>query len=401
MDKNLKLLLISNLFPNPQEPLRGVFIFNISRELRKMCDLTVVSPLPWVPAILGKLKKYKRFASIPKLFEMGDIKVCCPKYVAVPKFGALHPVFMFFSLLPKVYRLKKTAKVSVINTQCVFPDGVAAGWIARFLNLPLVLSALGTDVNLYSTYRYRRPQIIKALKKSDKITVVSDAQKQVVRNLGIDKNKIVVIKNGVDLERFNIKNKAECRQRLNLENNCKFILFAGRLEEVKGVNYLIDAFVQLVKEGKKHHLIIIGEGSLKEKYIQQVSAAGLGDYITFVGEKSQDELPLWYGACDLFCLPSKMEGCPNVIMEALASGRPVVASRIGGIPELVNEKNGMLFEAGNACQLAEALESIILSGRSETEIRDSIKSRNWENTAEQYLEACCEAIKEFEYRDNK
>lgn len=390
----MKLLLITNIFPNPQDPLRGVFVYNISQKLKEMCELSVISPLPWVPKVLRVLNRYKRFMSVPGLFEIGGLKVISPKYFAFPKLGTIHPIFMFISLLPNIYRFKKNKSVSVINAQCIFPDGIAVCWVARLLKLPLVLSALGTDVNLYSKYIFRRPQIVNALKWATKITVVSEAQKKLIHALGINENKIVVIKNGVDAGRFNIKDKEGCRDILKIEKNLKIVLFVGRIEEIKGITYLIDAFGKLVKAGRDYRLLVIGGGNQITQYKKKVSKMKLDGHISFIGEKSQDELPLWYGACDMFCLPSIMEGCPNVILEALASGRPVVASKVGGIPEIVNKKNGILFNVGNTEQLADALKITMETEKNEHEIRDSVKNYTWENTAKKYLSVCYDALQE-------
>lgn len=383
---DMKLLLISNLFPNPKEPLRGIFVYNIAQELRKKCKLVVISPLPWVPIFLRKRGKYRKFALVPKEFEIEGIKVFSPKYLALPKLGVIHPFFMAFSILPLLRRLKKQNKIDVVNTHCIYPDGVAVSLLSRFMKLPLVLSALGTDINCYSKYRIRRMEIKKALQWSDKITTVSEALKEVILRLGIKENKISVIRNGVDSANYKAKEKDKCRKTLEMNNYAKIILFVGRLVEVKGLNYLIEAMGLINQENEKDTILyIIGEGDDLKYYQQKVTKLKLDDCVLFVGTKSRKEMPTWYGACDLLCLPSIEEGCPNVILEALASGRPVVASKVGGVPELINKKNGVLFNRGDILGLRVALNTALETKWDRDEIINTIKGYTWEKVADRFL----------------
>lgn len=385
-NKKLKALLITNLFPNPEEPFRGIFIANMAREAKHECDLTVVSPLPWFPRALKWLKKYGSFSMIPHEFDIDGIKVYSPKYLAIPKMGALHPVFIFLALWKTVSKIKKEQGIDLINAHWVFPDGVSASWIARLLKIPFILSARGCDINLYSKFILRRPQIINAVKAAYRITSVSQAQKETICKMGIPENKIMVIRNGVDIERFALKNREQCRSRLGLSSMAKIILFVGQFVEVKGFNYLIEAIARLYDEGKRDlRLIAIGNGPLKEGYRNKISKLGLGASVLFAGEKSRDEIPYWYGACDLLCLPSIREGCPNVVLEALASGRPVVASKVGGIPELLNEKNGILFTPRDVGKLSEALRNAMERTWYPGEIRNTVIQFSWKNVASEYI----------------
>ncbi|MFA6216033.1 MAG: glycosyltransferase family 4 protein [Candidatus Omnitrophota bacterium] len=382
----MKLVVITNLFPNPQEPLRGIFVYNIVRVLNKTCELTVISPLPWVPKLLGKVAKFRKFSLIPEEFEIEGIKVFSPKYLALPKCGAFHTVLIFLALLPKLLQLSKKKKISLINTQCIFPDGVAVSWIARILKIPHVLTALGTDLNLYSTYRLRRFQIKGALQSADKTIVVSQAQKDLAIGLGIRVEKLEVIRNGVELQKFDLKDKTECRQMLGFNKSSKIILFVGRLIIIKGVDYLLEAFESLVRKAKNDCiLVLVGAGELKTQCEKKAQGKNIKDKVFFVGEKIRQELPIWYGACDLLCLPSIMEGCPNVILEAIASGRPVVASRVGGIPEMVSPVNGVLFERGNVQELADKFEKVLDKDWDAAQIRNSLNGSSWENAAGKYL----------------
>ena len=387
--KRSNVLLITNLFPNPEEPNRGVFVFNMAAEVGKMVDLTIISPLPWFPKwqMLKSFKNWYKFSLIPQTYTIKKQNVICPKYLAIPKAGWLHSFSLFAALLPVVWRLNKNRRFDLINAHWLFPDGVASYWISKILKVPLVSSARGCDINHYLTYKLRRPQILSSLRYANRITVVSEAQKENIIRAGISGSKINTIKNGIDIEKFRLRDKKQCREELNVDKNITSILFIGQLVPVKGFDYLIEAAQKLVKAGTKNFIVtVIGEGPLRPQFERKIKEMGLEGDFAFLGEQPHDKLSLWYGASDLLCLPSIREGCPNVVMEALASGRPVVASRIGGIPELINEKNGILFTTGMVSELTKALKVAVEKKWDESEIRNSVIDCTWNKVAGKFFD---------------
>ncbi len=223
------------------------------------------------------------------------------------------------------------------------------------------------------------------MQHADRLTLVSNAQKEMVKKLGLDEANLTVIHNGVDFERFKIYDKKECRRIFDFSSDIKIILFIGQLIDVKGFEYLIQAISKLQKEEANFKVVAIGEGALRQKLENLTRQLHLGEYIVFMGEKPYAEISYWFGASDVFCLPSIREGCPAVIMEALASGRPVVASRVGGIPELIKETNGILVEPRDVQGLCQALKTALNKKWEENKIRDSVTGYSWSNVAERYL----------------
>src|SRR5262249_36781248 len=169
--------------------------------------------------------------------------------------------------------------------------------------------------------------------------------------------RVVVQHNGVDGTEFQIRDKAEARARLKLHPDRPMILYVGNVKTEKGVGELVEAMARLTRRlGRKDvELCVVGSGEILDKLKARTLELGLGPNIRFAGRQLHTEIPHWMSACDVFCLPSYAEGCPNVILEALASGRPVVASRVGGIPELLTDKNGGMTPAGDAEALADGL----------------------------------------------
>lgn len=382
-----RILIVTNLFPNPQEPIRGIFIANLVKELQKKCNLIIVCPLPWFPRffLFKKFEYYYKFALIPNKSHFNESQVFYPKFFYIPGFTVIQPIMIFFAIIPLLFRLKLNKSFDLINAHWIYPDGIAAALVKFILNVPLILTGHGCDINLYTSYMLRRPQIKMALRYADMVTVVSNAHKKKLAQI-VHQVHVKVIHNGVDFDVFRPRDKKDCRIKLNIDINKKIILFVGQLIEVKGISYLIEAANILVRGTKlSFEIKLIGEGSLRSLFESEVKKNKLCNGITFLGEKPTNEVALWFGACDVFCLPSIREGCPSVILESLASGRPVVASNVGGIPELVNAKNGRLFNRGDVKGLANFLNEVLNIQWNSNAIRNTIKEHSWENVADNYF----------------
>lgn len=403
MKQRRSILVVSNLFPTPTDPIRGVFTYQLVKRLTAICDVTVVCPLPWFPGWLrGQMfRKWADFAQIPSVYDWQGITVHCPKYPMIPRVSeAAQAALMFPSLYRTVKQLHRLKKFDAVNTQWLYPDGVAAGLVASTLKLPHVLTALGCDANLFLTQRHKRTQIEWAMHKAQRITVVSDALRQFIEGHGSGGKPVDVIPNGVDAEVFHPRDKDECARSLGVARRGKTVLFVGQLLEVKGVIYLIEAVDRLVKAGMDVFVNLVGEGSNRPIYEAEIERRGLSSRMRLVGNRPHGEVALWMGASDVFCLPSIREGFPNVVLEALFSGRPVVASDTGGIPEMVSEKNGLLVEPKDATALANALGEALSKNWDPASIVDSVSHLSWERAAETYLRSMEEAIRTFSSQQN-
>lgn len=385
--KSINLLLITNLFPNPIDPTRGIFTLQLVKKLKLFYNVTIISPLPWFPklSIFRIFKKWHSFSLIPENYSIEGIDVYSPRYFMIPFVSEpFHGILMFFGLFRMFLKLEKKSHFDIINTHWLYPDGVSSSWIARIRKLPIVLSALGSDINVLMKQLTKKIQILDAVNKSSAIITVSSDLKNILLQEGIPDNKITVIKNGVDTDIFFPRKKYECLEILSLPADKKIILFVGRLDKIKGVIYLIDAVDKIIRQRDDLMLIVIGEGPLRSSYINTVMERNLQNNVKFIGGKAHHEIAIWMGACDIFCLPSIKEGCPNVVLEALASGRPVVASKVGGIPEIVNEKNGVLVEPENSQNLSKALIFALENQWSIDKICQSVAHLSWDKAAESY-----------------
>ena len=214
---------------------------------------------------------------------------------------------------------------------------MAAVLAGKFFHVPVVLSARGTDINLYTKLFVIKRLIQFALRSADRCVAVSADLKKTMVFLGIEESKINVIPNGIDPERFYKIDKFQAREYLGLSLKGKILLSVGALIEIKGHHLLIEALAKL-RQGDRltFKTYIVGQGEWYDKLASLVNNYGLQEYVFLQGGVANRELVFWYNAADLFFLGSSREGWPNVVMESLACGTPVLATAVNGIPEIIS-----------------------------------------------------------------
>jgi glycosyltransferase involved in cell wall biosynthesis len=273
-------------------------------------------------------------------------------------------------------------KFDLLFVPWVYPDGVGTSFIAAGLGVPIVIQALGSDINVHAKYPLRKRIIVRALGNVDKVIAVSDALKAKIVSLKVPEEKIISIRNGVDRALFRPMDMNTCRNTLSLPSDGRVVLFIGNLVPIKGISYLIEAFATGTFLRQKTRLIILGDGPLNGYLKRKAADLGLNDIVMFMGSRSHNEIPLWMNACDIFCLPSLNEGCPNVVLEALACGKPVVATRVGGIPEIIQSSDcGILVRQGNATELTLALEKALSKKWDRDLLQKSAQIMSWQENA--------------------
>jgi len=391
----VSVLFFTNLFPTPVDRTRGIFHLQLVRELAAICDITVVCPLPWFPhwPFLRRFERWYAFAETPVVYEVDGITVHSPKYLMVPRIsGALHGIFVYLGSLFTINRLHKLKQFDVINGLWLYPDAVAANWIAKRLGIPMVPAALGCDVNRMLNETDKRKRILHMLSGAHKIIAVADGLRERMVQAGIPAERISIVPNGVNSDLFYNRSKANDRACLDLPQDRKVIVFVGRLAEEKGLSTLVSA-AGLIKTRRKDFLFcIVGAGPLLEELREQAATLGVADFIKFAGHQEHESIAIWLGACDVFCLPSLREGCPNVVVEALSSGRPVVASRVGGIPSMLRRDTGILVEPQNPQDLADALVCALDQAWDPVNVANSVRGNTWRAVAEKYLSIYRDAI---------
>lgn len=394
----MNVVVLSNLYPNPDSRDRGVFTFQIVKHLQSLCDVRVVCPLPYFPRwkMLRRFRKWAVFSSVPSRYEYEGTAVFSPKYPMLPKVSeSVHASLMCIPVLYCLRKLNEDKRIDLVNVHYLYPDAVAAVWACRILGLPVVVTALGSDVHYYSELPWIGSLIKTAVKRADVATAVSEELSMRIRRWGIDGRKVVTVPNGVDLSLFAVKDKVSCRQKLALPEDCHIILFIGRLSREKGFDLLIKSISGLKRTSAPNfRVVVVGDGPERKALEKEIADEGLGELFDFRGVQDHSTVSDWLGGADLLCLPSLREGSPNVVLESLASGRPVVASRVGGIPYMVEEdRNGMMFSAGDVQNLSEKLRSALTRDWDPLTIRDSVSSKSWHAIVGQYCDLFSDVVK--------
>lgn len=348
----MRILTFSTLFPNREMPRHGIFVAERLRHLLASgsMEATVVAPIPWFPFTSKRFGAYGTFARVPNEEEFEGCAVLHPRYPVIPKVGmSLAPVLLATASYRAFQRQSDKIKgFDVIDAHYFFPDGVAATLLGRWLDKPVIITSRGTDLNLLSKFRLPRRQIQWAIEQATALVTVSDALRQRLLDLGALPEKISVLRNGVDLEVFRPLDRPSLKRELGMRG--RTLLSVGNLVELKGHGIAIDA----LKEMPETELVIVGAGPIREQLEAQARRRHVSDRVRFTGSLSRTELLRYYNAADCLVLCSSREGMPNVVLESLACGTPVVATNVGGIPEIVtNQAPVVLMENRSpACLVA-------------------------------------------------
>jgi teichuronic acid biosynthesis glycosyltransferase TuaC len=393
-ESKLRILTFTHLFPNAEQPVWGVFVYQRVAHLaqRPGNEVTVVAPVPYIPKWFPT-KSWDKYKGIPKEEIVGGLSVIHPRYPHVPRIAMpLHGFLLFLGCYRCVARIRREKRFECIDSHWIYPDGFAAVLLGKTLRVPVFCSARGTDINVYPTFRWIRPLIRWSLGRAAGIIAVSQSLKQLIVGLGIPENKICVIGNGVDLTRFEPMDRREARSKLGLPIEAQIVVSVGSLNEHKSHDRLILAFKEIAPRWPELRLYILGEGQLRGALEKLASDNGLHGRIFLPGTQANEDLKWWYNAADLTCLSSTREGWPNVLLESLACGTPVVATKVGGVPEVImSPEHGILVEP-DAAALARGLESALTQKWNREAIVTYTRSRTWNEVArevEAVLKAGC------------
>ncbi len=387
------ILLFTNLFPNSEDPNYGIFIYHRARQLRESLAhaVHVVAPVPyfpkWVP-VPSRLRSHPRIARwlkmsrIPVMEQWGGIPVYHPRYFVLPTLSApFHGLLMFLGTVLLVLRLHAQLRFDCIDAHFVYPDGFAAVLLGRLLRLPVVITAHGTDLNVYARSSLLRPLIRWTLKRTQRVICVSVALKSIVSSLKIPADKVVVIPNGVDLDCFHPIDQAKARLKLGMPLDAEVVVAVGQLISRKGHHFLIQAAAHLCAKFPHLLLFIIGEGSSEKSLQRRISALGLERHVSLIGGVKNDELFRWYSAANVTCLASAREGFPCVLLESLACGTPVVATAIEGTSELVSSLDLGLLVQQDPLSLSAGLERALQIDWVKTALASHASLFTWQQTA--------------------
>lgn len=371
----MRVAVITRYFPTSFHPWAGHSAYQTLKFLVTHCEVKVFYPESQYPGVLTP--RSRTHTALDQSYEPGGVPVEYIPYSAVPVISRpLNGWTAARRLLPKV----RAFKPDVILNYVVYPDGFAAVRIGAALKVPVVLTSIGTDLNVIPDplcgVLTRR-----ALRESDFLVTVSGALRQTALGMGASAERSRAILNGCDTSVFYPQDRRGARRQLQIEEEGEAVVYVGRLDLAKGLRELIDALVQVRAQRPQMRCYLVGDGADGPGLVEQVAQYGVQDWIRFVDPCSTEKVALWMAAADLVTLPSYREGCPNVVLEALAAGRPLVASDVGGIPELMDDSCGKMVPAKDARALAKALCEVLERKWDAAEI-SAKHSRSWSDVSD-------------------
>lgn len=385
----IRTLLFSTLYPSSSRPLNGIFVETRLRELLRtgLVQTRVVAPVPWFPSTDPRYGEYAAMARTPARELLNGIEVLHPRYLVAPKIGMnVAPFLLALGARRTVADVIAGGfEFDVIDAHYYYPDGVAAAILARWFGKPLAITARGTDLNLIPNHWWPRKLIQWAARHADASIGVSSALTDVLRGWRVDERKLHVMRNGVDLERFRPLPQAQARAALGIDGD-PVLLSVGNLFELKGHHVAIAALAVMSATHPHARLVIVGDGPERGRLRLYATRLGVADRVTFAGARPNAELLHWYSAADVLLLASSREGWPNVLLEAMACGTPVVASVIGGIPEIVrSDVGGRLVAERSGEAFAGAVRDLLARGIDRAAVRAYAEDFGWERTSDDQL----------------
>jgi glycosyltransferase involved in cell wall biosynthesis len=377
----LEILTFTTLYPSQIRPQHGIFV---ETRLRKLAEsgavgARVVAPCPWFPFASPRFGHYSLFARQSREEVRYGLHVDYPRYPQLPKIGmSAAPLALFASILPVLRRqLRGGRDFDLIDAHYFYPDGVAAVLLGRALGRPVVVTGRGSDLNVIAEYAIPRGWIRWSARHADGLVVVSRGLKQRLANLGIAEERVHVLRNGVDPALFRPADRDAARRALGLTRPT--LLAVGNLVRLKSHRMMVEALVGLPAVD----LVIVGEGPERAAIEALARERRVADRVRLLGHVPQDRLPDIYSAADLLLLVSTHEGWPNVLLESMACGTPVIASDIDAIADIVAAPEaGRILKEPNPERLATAAREFLGALPARAATRAYAEGFDWQSTTE-------------------
>ena len=380
MNRSLSILTYSSLYPNCVQQRHGIFVEQRLLHLLRDFPVTsrVVAPVPWFPFKGKRFGAYGTLAEVPARETRGGVDVYHPRYGVIPALSwRFSPLLMAAGTIGLLRRLHAAQPFDLIDAHFVYPDGAAASLLGRALGVPVAITARGSDLSLMPRYALPRRFIRQAGARADALITVCNALKDAWLELGVTEDKIHVLRNGVDLQKFSPVSGHELRERLGVGAR-RMLLSVGNLVELKGNHLTIAALAHL----PDIVLVLVGEGPEEASLRKLAQQHGVAARVVFVGTVPQLALREYYSAADALVLASSREGWANVLLEAMACGTPVIASKVWGTPEVVAAPAaGVLLDERSPLGIVRAYQALFANLPSRAETRAYAAGFSWDETS--------------------
>jgi len=386
--------VVTSLYPSPPRPREGIFA---ERRWLGMAarghTVRVVVPLPRSPLgnLLGGLgpRHWAEIAAMPEREERGGLSVHRPRYLHLP--GRARG---------NAQRFARTALKSALGErkpEVVFCDyawpAAAVAPALREAGLPCVIHGRGSDVLEVAAEAGLAEPLADCLRAAGRWCAVSAELVEVMDRLGQDPGRGVLVPNGVDAGVFHPMDRVQCRDALGLAPEGLLVLVVGHLIPRKDPLLALEVFRRGAPEDAR--LVFVGRGPLEDELAGAIRDGGSSERVKIMGECAPKELAQFYGAADVVLLTSRREGRPNVVLEALACGRPVLATAVGGTRELLEgERDRMLQDSRDPARLGQALSRLLDDAPEPAELVAHVAALTWDASLEMLESVLAAAVGE-------
>ena len=385
--QRLRIAVVTPMLPVPHDMTRGRFTYETVRALAELADVRVFFQTMRYPRLPGMKPRSYIYAKVDQNYKLPGLDVEAFDYPAVPVVSrALNGLVGSWALRPRV----RAFKPDLVLGYWVYPDGFAALRVARSLGVPCVIGALGSDIHVRSGLNVLMTR--RTLVGADAVLTVSEAMRQAtISEFGVKPQDVHTVVNGFNTSVFGPSDQAQAREHLGISGGDQLVVYVGRFIEAKGLRELIEASRLLAASNDRFRLVLIGDGGMKAELLGLIQAAGLADKVHLPGGLPPEKVAQWICAADVLTLPSWSEGYPNVVVEAVACGRPVVATDVGGTREIINASNGILVAPKHVAGLRTGLEQALGREWNHAAIAAAMR-RSWDDVAAETLKVCASLV---------
>ncbi|MGE3781212.1 MAG: glycosyltransferase [Alphaproteobacteria bacterium] len=375
----MRILTFTTLYPSAARPTHGIFVETRLRKLVEsgVVSVRVVAPCPWFPFSSPRFGTYGAIARTPRAETRHGVEIDHPRYPLLPRLGMNSaPVAIFTALLPRLrQQIREGKDFDLIDAHFFYPDGVAATLLGMALGRPVVITARGDDLDLISNYAVPRRWISWAAGRAAGLIAVSNGLKRRLEALGTPSSRVRMLRNGVDLEAFRPRDRFAARRALGFVRPT--LLAVGNMVAKKRHALLIEALAHL--EGVD--LVIIGDGPERPRVEAMARRLGVAERVRLLGRMPQERLSEFYAAAELLVHPSSREGWPNVLLESMACGTPVVATHFDGLADIVTAPEaGRIVTEATPTGLADAIGELLAASPSRDATRRYAEGFDWQAT---------------------
>jgi glycosyltransferase involved in cell wall biosynthesis len=359
----MRILCISHLWPYEDRQNYGIFVARQMQAIaQRNVDVTVIVPAYYKPKLVQKLRP-RIWDHTGPLVQVPGVTIYPAKFLCLPagNYYRWLGYSVYRAVRSMARRLHRESPFDAIYAIGFFPDGDAGSRLGQDLGIPSACRACGTDINVIAQSNPTMRRHFEAVcGRLDGALAAGQGLADLLQPYF--QSEVTCITGTVDLDMFHPDpaGKDAIRAVLSLKTDHTVTLYVGNLKRTKGVYELVEAFARHVKQHPNATLCICGEGPEAHGLSERIEQLGVANHVRLVGVVASDKVHQWMKAADVLALPSYHEGMPNVVMEAMCCGIPVIATQVGGLPsELGNSSSAVLVPVKDVIALAEAMDTVL------------------------------------------